>query len=86
MEIGEFDDVEGLLGFRNWDSSDTPGFEGMEAVIGDGCLGGLDEEGFCFEADAIVVTVGKQREKKSGERKEKDERGNSGKIEIYRKA
>lgn len=36
-------------------------------MIGDGCLGGLEEEGFCLEADAIV-TVGKQgREKESGE-------------------
>lgn len=48
----------GLLGFRNWDSSDTPDFIEIEAVLGDGCFGGFEEEeGFCFEADAIVTVV-----------------------------
>lgn len=60
-----------LLGFRNWGSSETPDFVGIEAVIGDGCLGGLEEEGFCFEADAIV-TVWRIRESERTERRRKE--------------
>jgi|APAra0007618328_1042625.scaffolds.fasta_scaffold02364_1 hypothetical protein len=49
-------------------------------MIGDGCLGGLEEEGFCLEADAIV-TVGKQgREKESGEEWLEERQGRDRKL------
>lgn len=50
-----------LLGFRNWDSSPTPDFARIEDAMENGCLGGFEEEGFCFEADAIL-THGDERE------------------------
>lgn len=61
IEIGEFDGdgkrIELGLGFRNWDSSPTTDFVGIEAEAVNGCLGGFEEEGFCFEADAILTAM-----------------------------
>jgi len=45
-------------------------------MIGDGCRGGLEEEGFCLEADAIV----KQGEKESGEEWREERQGRDRKL------
>lgn len=52
-----------VLGFRNWDSSDR------EALV-NGCLGGFEDEGFCFEVEAILTAmrerVWRRRERERG--------------------
>lgn len=46
-----------VLGFRNWDSSDTEAFVGREEAMVNGCLGGFEDEGFCFEVEAILTAM-----------------------------
>lgn len=61
-----------MLGFRNWDSSDTEAFVWIEAAMVNGCLGGFEEDGFCLEVEAILTAM---REKVLRRRRRRRERG-----------